>query len=636
MASDGERPTIFLSYAHGDQAQAQRLAAALERCGFTVWWDALIEGGTRYAKSIDTALAAADAVVVLWSQQSVESDWVKDEAAQGRERHRLVPLSLDGTLPPLGFRQLQVIDLSGWRGRADAPQFDAIRRAVATASGQAPVERQRIAGPRVSRRQALAGGAGVAAIVAGGGGLIAWQKGWLGGEGAERSIAVLPFKNVGGNPAQAYLSEGLTEEVRAALSRNARLQVLAATSSDTARDDSGGATAIAAKLGVAYLLSGSVQRSGDRVRVAMDLTDGKTGFSKWSQQIDQHLTDIFAFQTAIARTVSNALSVKMATDEPAPGGTRNVAAYEAYLRGKALYNLSKDVATDREAQALYENAIAGDSKFALAHAALSRVLSSIASVDAPANEIKSTFAAAIAEGRAAVDLAPKLAEAQVALGYALFAGHLDIKGSRAAYDLAYRYGNGNADILLLYALYTVRARRFATARSAIERAVALDPLNPRAHRAAGSIGFATRDYAGAVEHFNRALELNPDLSNAHAMLGYCLIQLGQFDAARAALAKEPMPMMRLTGQSILEHRAGKPAEAQRAFASLVKDVGDTALYQQAEVMAQWGRADDAMALLERARGVGDAGLTAITSDPFLDPLARDRRFRLFVRQMRFA
>ena len=98
MASDGERPTIFLSYAHGDQPQAQRLAAALERCGFTVWWDALIEGGTRYAKSIDEALAAADAVVVLWSRQSVESDWVKDEAAQGRDRHRLVPLSLDGTL----------------------------------------------------------------------------------------------------------------------------------------------------------------------------------------------------------------------------------------------------------------------------------------------------------------------------------------------------------------------------------------------------------------------------------------------------------------------------------------------------------------------------------------------------------
>src|SRR5688572_18462652 len=119
-----EQPTIFLSYARGDQVPAQRLAAALQRAGHALWWDALIEGGTHFAKSIDEALVKADAVVVLWSKQSIESDWVRDEAAQGRDRHRLVPLSLDGTPPPLGFRQIQVIDVSGWRGRADAPQIN--------------------------------------------------------------------------------------------------------------------------------------------------------------------------------------------------------------------------------------------------------------------------------------------------------------------------------------------------------------------------------------------------------------------------------------------------------------------------------------------------------------------------------
>ena len=636
MASD--RPTLFLSYAHGDQAQAQRLAAALERSGYAVWWDALIEGGTRYAKSIDDALAAADAVLVLWSKQSVDSDWVKDEAAQGRDRHRLVPLSLDGTPPPLGFRQIQMIDLSGWRGRADSAQFEAIRRAVAAAAGQAPVEQRHAAtiAPRLSRRQAIAGGS-LAATALAGGGLLAWQQGLLGPGGAEgRSIAVLPFKNLGGDPQQAYLSDGLTEEVRAALARNVGLKVLAATTSNTARDDKGGATAIAAKLGVAFLLDGSVQRSGDRVRVAIDLTDGSTGFSKWSQQVDRRLTDIFAFQTEIARTVSSALSVRMATDDPAPGGTRNVAAYEAYLQGKALYNLAKDEATDRKAKALYENAIAADPKFALAHAALSRVLSSIASVHAPADQIKPTFAAAIDEGRVAVALAPKLAEAHLALGYALFAGRFDIRGARESYDLAYRYGRGNADNLLLYALYTVRARRPQAARAAIERAVALDPLNPRTHRAAGTIGFATRDYEAAIGHFTRALELNPTMSNANAFLGNCLTQAGRLDPARAALAKEPSAMFRLTGQAILEHRAGNRAAAERAFAALVEEEGDAALYQQAEVMAQWQRPDEAMALLKRALAVGDSGMTAIASDPFLDPVARDPRYLALVREMGFA
>src|SRR3954470_13691068 len=179
MQGNSAQPTIFLSYAHGDHAQAQRLAGVLQRGGYTVWWDALIEGGTRYAKTIDEALEKADAVLVLWSKQSIESDWVRDEAAQGRDRHRLVPLSLDGTQPPLGFRQIQTIDLSHWRGRADAQQIDAVRRAIATAVGQEPAPRR----PQLrsfTRRQAMVGGASAAAGVVGAGALVAWQTGLIG------------------------------------------------------------------------------------------------------------------------------------------------------------------------------------------------------------------------------------------------------------------------------------------------------------------------------------------------------------------------------------------------------------------------------------------------------------------------
>src|SRR5438094_567595 len=127
---------LFLSYSRDDMDVATKLARALERTGHEVWWDALIEGGARYSKSIGEALEAADAVIVLWSSRSVESDWVRDEAAQGRERHRLVPLSLDGAIPPLGFRQIQMIDISGWNGRSNAPQLEAVRRAIAAAMGQ--------------------------------------------------------------------------------------------------------------------------------------------------------------------------------------------------------------------------------------------------------------------------------------------------------------------------------------------------------------------------------------------------------------------------------------------------------------------------------------------------------------------
>ncbi len=637
MPSEADQPTIFLSYAHADAKRAQQLASALTARGYTVWWDNLIEGGAQFAKSIRAALESADAVVVLWSKASIESDWVADEAAQGRDRKRLVPLSLDGSLPPLGFRQYQTIDLASWRGKAVAPQVDSIDRAIGLAIGASPGTlrpRSTAHGAGVDRRQSFKF-AGAAAVVAAGGGLYAFRDQFLGPSASDRTIAVLPFKNLSGDQAQAYLSDGLTEEIRAALTRNAGLQVLAATSSNTARDHSEGAPAIAAKLGVATLLEGSVQRAGDAVRVAIELTDGKTGFSIWSKRIEAKLTDIFAFQSDVARTVSNALSVRMATQDPAPGGTRNVAAYEDYLRGKALYNLVKDEASDRQAKAHFENSIVADPNFALAHAGLSRSLASIASVHASAAEIKPTFAAAIAEARKAVALAPKLAEAHLALGYAIFAGTSDIKGARASYDLAYRYGRGSADTLLVYAIYSVRARRSAAASEAIERAVALDPLNPRTHRAAASIAFAGRNYAGAVKHYERALQLNPTMSNANSFLGLSLMELGKPADARKAIERESSAMFRLTALAILESRQKNQAAAERANDELVRQLGDAAVYQQAEVMAQFGRTDAAIALLERARRVGDAGLMGIASDPLLDPIAKDPRYTAMIRDLGF-
>ena len=635
MSSEPELPTLFLSYAHEDQGQAKRLASALQRAGYTVWWDALIEGGTRYARTIDEALGAADVIIVLWSRQSVQSDWVCDEAGQGRDRHRLVPLSLDGTPPPLGFRQIQTIDVSRWNGRANAPQFTSVRRAIAAALGEELAPLPPISEPALSRRQLFVGGSAIGIVAVGA--VAAWETGLIGsGQANAKSIAVLPFKNLGGDAGQSYLSDGLTEQIRSALARNDGLMILAATSTRAATDMASNAKAIARKLGVSYLLEGSVQRAGEIVRVAIDLTNGHTGFSEWSQQFDRSLGDIFAFQSEIARNVSSALSVRMATDAPAPGGTSNSRAYEAYLRGKALFNFAKNEETDRESRANFELAVAADPNFALAHAGLSRILAALADEHSESGELRNLYDSAIDEARRAIAIAPTLAEGHLALGYVLFAGKLNVRGAQPSYDKAYRFGRGDADIVLLYALYTVRARRFSDARAAIERALALDPLNPRTHRAAGTIAYASRRYADAIPRYQRALQLNPDISNAHALMGDCLMQLNRLDAARAAYAAENSPMSRLRGQAILEHRAGNQAAAKKAFNELVSEIGDAATYQQAEVLAQWGRSDEAFRLLERARAIGDSGLTYVATDPLLDPIAKDPRFARLIKGIGFA
>ena len=129
---------IFLSYVHEDEPRARAIAALLEREGHTLWWDRQIRGGTQYASEIEAALAVAERIVVLWSRQSVLSAWVRDEAAVGRDTGRLVPVVIDTTEPPLGFRQFQTIDLSGWRGRGKSPQVQRLIEAVAAAPPDTP------------------------------------------------------------------------------------------------------------------------------------------------------------------------------------------------------------------------------------------------------------------------------------------------------------------------------------------------------------------------------------------------------------------------------------------------------------------------------------------------------------------
>lgn len=122
--------SVFLSYDRDDTAKARSIAAALEKAGHSVWWDTSISGGSQFAKEIEQALDKADVVVVLWTSFSIESAWVKDEAGAGRDKGCLVPLSLEGTLPPLGFRQFQAIDLGRWRGRGRIPHLKAILEAI--------------------------------------------------------------------------------------------------------------------------------------------------------------------------------------------------------------------------------------------------------------------------------------------------------------------------------------------------------------------------------------------------------------------------------------------------------------------------------------------------------------------------
>jgi TolB-like protein/Tfp pilus assembly protein PilF len=637
-AGKGAQPTAFLSYSRADQARAQVLAEALEAAGLKVWWDRMIEGGAAFAKTIEAALVSSDAVIVLWSKQSVASDWVLDEAAHGRDLRKLVPLSLDGTEAPLGFRQYQSISLAAWRGPADPAPVAAIVRAVrALASGDATVQRVAptpVASP--SRRRALLGAAIAAAVVATGGGWLAWQRGLFATPAAAlgNSLAVLPFENISGDPKQAYFSDGLSEEVRATLARNLRLRVMAQTSSSQFRTSDNDATHIAKQLGVAFLLDGSVRRAGESVRVAVDLIDGRTGFSRWSQIFERLIDDVFAVQSEIANAVAVALAAEVdvgagpadpAAERAASGGTAIVAAFDAYLRGRALYDLSVDEASERAALAQFDAALSLDPDYAAAHAARARSLTTLANQYAALGEHEALYAQAIAAAERAIALAPDFAGAHSTLAFILFQGKLDARAARAPFERSNALGAGDATVQARWAQFCARTGRHDEAAAAIERALQRDPLNPLIHRAAGTIAYAARAWSESIPPLRKALAMNPRMSRAHAAIGDAMVNLGDLGAARAEYLAEPSDTFRLSGLAILEHRQGNVAAARTAMQALVDQTGDLSLYQQALVLAQWGEREAAIERLLKSRAAGDSGLIYARNDPFLDPVRADPR-----------
>ena len=622
---------IFISYARVDRLRVAPLAEALVARGYDVWWDKLIEGGAGFAKAIEAKLEAADAVIVVWSATSIGSDWVRDEAAFARDRKRLVPVSLDGSAAPLGFRQYHGVDLSTWRGKADAPEIDSVLRGVAAVGTGVPIAASpvRTAGG-VSRRTAMLAGGGLIAA-ASIGGLVAFKP--FGAGKSANSVAVLPFANLSGDAGQAYFSDGLSEEIRSALSRNPQLKVAAPTSSNTFRDKAVDTRTIGSKLGVAFLLEGSVRRAGDVVRIAAELIDTATGFSKWSQSFDRKLTDVFAVQTEIARTVTEALSATIAKEDLTPGGTTDVVAYEAFLKGRELFYNASDEAADRAALAQFDAALIADPNFANAHASRARSLTAIASQYGKVQTLRTTYAEAFSAAQRAVTLAPRLAEGHLALGQSIVSGRLDIAGARTSFDRAYALGRGNADLLLLYAVYCSRSRRQHEADAAVARATMLDPLNPRTYRAGGLIDYMARRYPAAITQFQHALALKTSLSNANFYVGMSNYQLGQHKAALDLVSIEPFSLFKYTGVAIVQHKLNNLAAARQAMDALIAE--NNSLYQQAQVLAQWGQTDEALATLERARSIGDTGVLILAVDPLVDPLRKTVRFIRLLNNMHF-
>jgi tetratricopeptide (TPR) repeat protein len=417
------------------------------------------------------------------------------------------------------------------------------------------------------------------------------------------------------------------------------LRVVGQASSNKFRGQSEDSRGIGRQLDVASLLDGNVLVAGDVIRIAVELIEASSGFSRWSQKFERPMENILSLQDDIANAVDTALSARLtnptAQSQARNGGTKNAAAFDTYLRGKDLFDSQKDEASDRGSLAAFTEAVQLDPTYAAARAARSRALAVIANEYAQAADRRPLYNQAVEEARRAVATAPQFADAYAALGYALFYGKLDIIAADGPYEEARQYGGGSADVLGLYAIYRARRRQFDLAVPAISRAAMLDPVNPTVFKNRGRISFVAGEYDGAIDGARRALDLNPDIGAAHGDIGNALLMQGKTQQAAAEFAKEKVQLLAIPGRAMVALREGNQAEAQRAFEDLVQSQGDNGLYQQAQVLAQWNKVDSALNVLDKCVEKQDSGLVYLLSDPFLAPVQNQVRFKLLLRRLHF-
>jgi TolB-like protein/cytochrome c-type biogenesis protein CcmH/NrfG len=680
---------VFLSYASQDAEAARRICEALRAAGIEVWFDqSELRGGDAWDQKIRREIRDCSLFLPLISANTASRregyfrlEWdIADQRTHmmARDRAFIVPVCLDatpgaGTDVPDSFHRVQWTRLPGGETPSEfvtriarllspAPATTARLSAGAASGAETPLPMS----GRSRLKRALPVMVAVLLVAAIAYGLA--DKVWNALRGTTappvvsspvvsstpaatttpssatatfapppHSIAVLPFVNMSGDKDQEYFSDGLTEELLNSLARINELQVAGRRSSFYFKGKDVELGTIAHKLNVGAVLEGSVRRSGHTVRITAELINAVTGFQLWSHTYDRNLGDVLKLQTEIADAVTSALKVTLLTDVVAKivlGGTRNPAAFDAYLRAEKARSSVAQGKDDQTAIAAYAEAIRLDPNYALAFAGRSQAYSNYAGRYASAAAIRENFDKAQADAREAIRLAPELAEGYLALGTFFELGSLDFTQAGVAYERALALAPGNATVVRTSSAFLADMGRFDAAISGAHRAVALDPLDRRTHDVLGYTLYFARRYKDALAAWAESLSLDPSFSVTYAGRGFAYYQLGDLESARASCERATYPFSPWC-LALVYHKLGRHADAEAELAKLKGALGDASAYQCATIYAQWGNGTEALKWLATAMRLRDTGLLSLKTDPLMDPLRQEPRFLAVMRELKF-
>ena len=440
------------------------------------------------------------------------------------------------------------------------------------------------------------------------------------------SVAVLPFEDLSAARDQSYFSDGMSDEVSNRLGGVSGLRVAGRTSAQSFKGKSATIAEIGKILNVTSVLEGSVRRSGDRLRISVQLSNVADGFQLWSQSYDRKLTDVFAVQDEIAGAVVEALKLKLLS--VSHRNTPSVEAYDQYLRGNQFL-IRSGFENRKLALASFRKAVALDPEFAEAYAGLAMAENFMA--PGPEDPKGSTEARqrAMAAAERAVALDPGLGEGYSARGFLRRLAWDWIGGlADADQSVALSPSDGRSHLRRAVALESVN--RLPEAQAAVERAIVLEPFLTPAWYTLSRVKLGRGDYKGAREAFRRIGDIDPSFGNDSPFAGRLLLLEGKPAEARALLAKLSDTSVELI---LADHDLGKHAQARRALDQLAATQGIADAYLLATGYAWIGQTATALDWLERAYATHSGGMQMISYDPMLRRLRGEPRFRALLRKL---
>jgi TolB-like protein/tetratricopeptide (TPR) repeat protein len=668
---------VFLSYASQDAEAAQKICDGLRAAGIEVFLDqSELRGGDVWDQKIRREIHDCALFIPVISANTASRhegyfrlEWdLADQRTHmiARSRVFVVPVCLDATTQvaadvPESFQRVQWTRLPG--GETPPAFVERIKRLlspqvspVSAVPGASPATREPVRATARSRPVLLAI---VAVVVCAALAYLVADRFWVSrhpgtsaGDTASRataelgaaaafnppphSIAVLPFINMSGDKEQEYFSEGLTEELLNSLTEIDGLQVAGRASAFSFQGKDTDLGTIAHKLNVGAILEGSVRRSGHTVRITAQLINAITGFHLWSKAYDRDLGDVLNLQTEIATAVADALKVTLLSDVSAKielGGTLDAGAFDAYLRGSSVFQSRHGPSDLPSAIAAYTDAVRLDPNYALAFAGRSLALT-IYTAETGVT-IREGFEKAESDARRAIALAPGLAQAHAALAYVSEQGTLDFARAREENERALALAPGNVEVLNAGAQFAARMGDFDAAIAAARRAVVLDPLGRISHSILGRAFYLARRYKEAEAAFATVIHLNPNYTPSYGERGLAFYELGDLEDARASCEIKRDFWLSQQCLAVVYDKLGRDADAEAEVAKIKAALGDAEAYQYAATYAQWGNYPRALDWLDNAMRLRDSGLVQLKTDPLMDPLRQEPRFRAIERDLKF-